>query len=390
MRYQKFVFFLILLFLPTQLGRHFWPNFSYVLGQRIDYLSPTIHLTDVLIAILFLSEIKKVWRFLKKKFTVLLFFCSLVLLLSLFWIYFQDQSPGLLFYKWVKLFELLFFVLWVRKNVKIGEVLFPLSLGVLGESLLAWTEFLCQRSLGLWILGERSFHPGTPEIALANWQGRLILRPYATFPHPNVLAGYTLAVLILNLFSSPEHRFLRVLTLFLGTTTVIISFSRTVWFAWLLIVGLWLLTKRKKAVLLSLLFFSLGEEAVWRRLELTGAAWKMFKTSPIFGVGFGNFIPQLPKFLIPKKLYFWQPVHNIFLLILAETGIIGSLVIGHWSLVILKRLWQKKNLALIYSLLAIIFIGFLDHYWLTLQQTQLLLALIIGLSIKNADALESG
>ncbi len=125
----------------------------------------------------------------------------------------------------------------------------------------------------------------------------------------------------------------------------------------------------------------LQSESIWRRIELAKAAWEMFKTSPIFGVGLGNFIPQLPKFLIPKKLYFWQPVHNIFLLILAETGIIGLCLVVYVLWVVLKKLWQKKNPALLCSLLAIIFTGFFDHYWLTLQQSQLLLALIIGLSI---------
>ena len=125
----------------------------------------------------------------------------------------------------------------------------------------------------------------------------------------------------------------------------------------------------------------LQNESIWRRIELARAAWEMFKTSPIFGVGLGNFIPQLPKFLIPKKLYFWQPVHIIFLLISAEIGIIGLLFVAYYLLVILRALWQKKNPALFYSLLAIIFTGFFDHYWLTLQQSQLLLALIVGLSI---------
>lgn len=245
MRLQKLVFFLILLFLPTQLGRHFWPKFAYVWGQRIDYLSPTIYLTDVLIAILFLSEVKKILRFLKENLAAFLFSCFLVLLLSCFWIFFQGQDLGLLLYKWIKLFEFLFFILWIKDNVKIKEVLLPLSLTVLGEGLLAWGEFINQGSLGFWILGERSFHPGTPGIALANWGGRLILRPYATFPHPNVLAGYTLIVLILSLFLKWQPKFLRVLTLILGTAIIIVCFSRVVWVAWLLVICSWLWRKRK-------------------------------------------------------------------------------------------------------------------------------------------------
>ena len=49
---ELLLFYSIILFLPTQLGLHFWPEYSKVLGLRIDYLSPTIYMTDVLILLL--------------------------------------------------------------------------------------------------------------------------------------------------------------------------------------------------------------------------------------------------------------------------------------------------------------------------------------------------
>ena len=244
---KKVIFVLILLFLPTQLGRHYWFDFSYVLGQRIDYLSPTIYLTDIFIAILFLLELKAFFRFFKAHFLPVLLSSCLVVLLSLFWIHFQNQLPGLLLYKWIKLFEFLFLVFWIKRNVRIKQVLFPLSLGVLGESLLAWLEFFNQRSLDFWILGERTFDTATPGIALSNWQGRLMLRPSATFSHPNVLAGYILIILILSLFLKWQPNFLRICTLIFGTITIGICFSRVVWFTWLSIICLWLWRKKKNA-----------------------------------------------------------------------------------------------------------------------------------------------
>ncbi|MCL5090716.1 MAG: hypothetical protein M1514_01765 [Patescibacteria group bacterium] len=45
---KVFFFFLTLLFLPTQLGKHFWPPFSHVYSLGIDYLSPTIYFWDLL------------------------------------------------------------------------------------------------------------------------------------------------------------------------------------------------------------------------------------------------------------------------------------------------------------------------------------------------------
>ena len=37
-----------LLLIPTQLGRHWWPEWSLVRGVRVDYLSPTLYLIDLL------------------------------------------------------------------------------------------------------------------------------------------------------------------------------------------------------------------------------------------------------------------------------------------------------------------------------------------------------
>lgn len=123
-------------------------------------------------------------------------------------------------------------------------------------------------------------------------------------------------------------------------------------------------------------------ESFWRRIELAQAAWAMFKSSPILGIGLGNFTPRLPQFFIVQKLFFWQPVHNIFLLLLAETGVIGvwCMVYGVWY--VLKKLWWEEKWSLALALTAIIATGLLDHYWLTLQQTQLLFCLIIGLSLR--------
>lgn len=244
MKLSKLIFFFLLLLLPTQLGKHFWPEFSYVLGQRVDYLSPTIYLTDILIGFLFLLDFKAILEFFKKNFTVLLFCCFTAILLSLFWVRWQKQSPGLLIYRWLKLGEYFFLVFWVKRNATLKQSLLPLNLSVLWSSFLAWGQFWRQGSLGLWFLGERNFHAGTPGIALTNWQGQLFLRPYATFPHPNVLAGYILVVLILNLFLAWQPLILKRLTLVLGTSVLLIAFSRAASLVWLAAVVIYLMKKK--------------------------------------------------------------------------------------------------------------------------------------------------
>ena len=50
---EKILLFLTVLFLPTQLGKHFWPSFSFIYSLPIDYLSPVIYFWDLLVVSLF-------------------------------------------------------------------------------------------------------------------------------------------------------------------------------------------------------------------------------------------------------------------------------------------------------------------------------------------------
>src|SRR5687768_10565446 len=56
-RIEQVLFFLTILFLPTQLGKHFWPDFSFVYSLPIDYLSPTLYFWDLLVILLCLTFI---------------------------------------------------------------------------------------------------------------------------------------------------------------------------------------------------------------------------------------------------------------------------------------------------------------------------------------------
>jgi O-antigen ligase len=79
-------------------------------------------------------------------------------------------------------------------------------------------------------------------------------------------------------------------------------------------------------------------------------------------------------------IWWLQPVHNIFLLVLAETGITGFLIFLFLIIKAFKNSLEIRNWSLVISLLAILLTGAADHYWLTLQQNQLIFAIILGLS----------
>ena len=67
------------------------------------------------------------------------------------------------------------------------------------------------------------------------------------------------------------------------------------------------------------------------RLELNEVALRMIADRPLLGVGLNNFEIMLPRYEANPVIFFGHPVHNLYLLYLAETGLIGLtgvLVIG--------------------------------------------------------------
>jgi len=433
-RIERILWYLFILFLPTQLGKHFWPDFTIVTGIRIDYLSPTLYTTDLLVFGLFIcslirglshirsskkKNIYKAFPINKKRylfaFLVILFLlCSTVL----------SIRPLLSLYGLLKLLECVFLVVYISRMIyqykQLQKITFLFACSSLFESLLAIGQYVVQGSLNgvFYFFGERTFTGSTPGIANADINGELVLRPYATFPHPNVLAGYELITIIL-LFSfllnnsNRMNKIFGIIVICIDSIALVLTFSRVVIFLWVIIIfatAIRLLSQKmksfKKKVTASFIaiFFlifigllpvthdvisrfsqlSLTDESVTQREMLLTASWQMISMHSLFGVGLYNFIPSLAPLEKPLSLSLYlQPVHNIYFLIASEIGFPG-LGIFIWLLyVIAKKLSNqnekvKKSLAVIFS--SILITGAFDHYWLTLQQGQLLFSLIIGLT----------
>ena len=134
------------------------------------------------------------------------------------------------------------------------------------------------------------------------------------------------------------------------------------------------------------LFFSFaknlsGQEFLVQRFSLAQIALKMIEANPFVGVGLNNFIPQLPNYWQQYGMTYWlQPVHNIYLLVAVEAGLVGWLIFLWFLILTFKKLLVANRWSLITALSVILALGLFDHYWLTLQQTQLLLVVVFGLS----------
>ena len=434
---EKALVYLLILFLPTQLGKHFWPDFSIVSGIRVDYLSPTLYFTDVLVGILFVywcfrkvqsANFKvqsynskfKIFNFklqfltfnfellTKKSFAYLLFLLYMVISIAFL------NNPFSSLYFFVKFLEFSFLAFYIAQNIKensqVKKIAILLSVGVIFESLLAFAQLVQQGSVGgaLYFLGERFFTASTPGIANASINGELIMRPYGTFPHPNVLAGYLVIALMFVCFFRTEKLKLRVFffsSFVVGTLALFFTLSRVAVVLWIILFSslfVWKIIRQKfslgkKAVLFSAFCFLLfagatffqplifrfsqtgiSEEAFVQREVLLDASAEMIGKNPLLGVGLGGFIPQLSTMQKPLSFgLYLQPVHNIFLLVASELGITGFIFFIGFLFITLQM--ARKKLYLLVMFLTILLLGSFDHYFLTLQQGQLLFAMVVGL-----------
>ena len=391
---MKLLFLLLVFFIPTQFGLHFWPDFAFINGIRIDYFSPTIYTTDlIIVAILLLSFRAKrgnlvagLKRLLRSRWLLAM---TLWMLLNIYF----SISPILSFYKWLKVFEFLFLILLIKDNFKkewLNDFLKLVAITIIFQSSLGFFQFLNQHSLGglFYFFGERTFNASTPGIALGTYIDRLFLRPYGTLPHPNLLAAVLLfyVIILIKYFQRSATIVIAIIT---GVVGIILTVSRLGYAAFVIAaVAVFVPKYFSKFFGLTIIFavlyiFVFDNPSISIRENLNSAAIKIIGENFLFGTGLGTNIIALQKysrelFFNPQPLAFLQPVHNIYLLILSETGIVGFIFAAFSAL---KIIFKSK------LFFVILFLGIFDHYFYTLQSGQLLLCFVIGiiLSCQNSS-----
>jgi len=331
---------------------------------------------------------------------------------------FFSLSPFVAFYKWMKVLELVFFGFYIIKTKpSLHSITYCLSLAILFSSLLAIAQFIFQHSLGgiFWFFGERTFSSDTVGIAQINLCSlfspstcHISLRPYATFPHPNVLGGFLAVTLPLTFWLSDDKTFLVSKKYFsiikwsivtVGLIALFLTFSRSAWIVACVGIVFSVLRTGKKSfvyvcgglvLVLGLLVFPLFKdltsqnESVYLRNDLNAVSLNMWQSSPLIGTGLGNFLVRLPEYYSSRQIFFLQPVHNIYLLLLSETGLLGLCAFLLFvALIIRKKMWRMKkmegvSLFYFFALVLFLLLGLVDHYPLTLQQGVLFLTLLLA------------
>ena len=151
-------------------------------------------------------------------------------------------------------------------------------------------------------------------------------------------------------------------------------------------------------IILSALYISLprylsifGEDkqSYENRVSQSQIALAMFRDHPLTGVGLNQYLVELPKYMKITSFKDYQPVHNAWLLILAEMGMFGFflllflilkfLIFNFKFLMKISNFLPRRQAGKFQIILIILVLSLFDHYFYTLQQGNLLIGLIIGI-----------
>ena len=439
---EKILFYLFLFFIPFQIR-------ATVSWQGSEWGSKFLYLTDILLVIvLFLGIINTKLKGLRiKKSDLFLFLFLIIAVLSIF----VSGDKAVSVFRWLKLLEfiaLYIYIMYRKGFLGLDKIFKTVVFGGVLQSILAIAQFYKQGSLGLKFIEAGSYTPGEAGVATFISGTEKVMRAYGSFPHPNVLAAFLLLAIFcffalwLSSLKNKKTDLPYAICYLLITFALFLTFSREVIFTFIFIsfiffifrffqlrtfyhteerlvtgkrmmvlAGFFVAFSIVSAIIISPYFktrfveISLEEEAIDLRFFYNKMAVEMIKEKPVSGIGIGTFAEysrEFPAYIraankiynsgnltgkqIPEWLY--QPVHNIYLLIASEIGILGALVFIVFVLMkFLKSIKpiKPKELFNLIGPMPFLFVGFLiiglsDHFSWTLQSGGIIFWLAIALA----------
>jgi putative inorganic carbon (hco3(-)) transporter len=198
--------------------------------------------------------------------------------------------------------------------------------------------------------------------------GQRFMRIGGTVGSPNFAAAYlsiSLASAASILFTNLGHKlkWLAIAVLGVGGVALIFTFSRGGWIAAALGIALICLLGRRRrgfslktpiavtliVAMLCLPFLSVisarlledDKGSAQSRIPLMKLAFRIIEDNPVLGVGANNFTAVMDRYLTSDFREGWLfTVHNKYLLVLSETGILGLLAFVAFLLGALRKGWQ--------------------------------------------------
>jgi O-antigen ligase len=459
---EKIIFYLFIFCLPFQARKilYQWP--ARLVSQSVagggdgfnEWTSAYFYFTDLLLVFILLFwawRVQKQGRSLKLRpwfFNSRIFYhndktvssakdviLKTVLVSSSFWLIvfliisfislIQASNLQLGFYAWLKLLEMAGLFFYLKYNFKklfsFKKLAYVFIAGGLCQSVIAFIQYIYQKSLGLGILTESPLSPEIAGVAKIVVNGVKMIRPYGTLPHPNILAAFLLISLFLICFlwlrkkhSFISHLFLLIsyfsLLLVLGLTfsrliSAVFVLASLLFFVWAFFKKPRIRQRTAGLLILFIVFSSLLSVLLWPEFSSRWAissteqsfslrsfynqtAFFIIKDHPALGIGLGNFVWEIRQMIDLLAGWAHQPVHNVYLLIASETGLIGLFVFLFFLYNLLRRFVKNKtfnirHICILCLVSGSLLIAVFDHFFWTLQQGQLMLWLVLGIMGAN-------
>ncbi len=410
----KVFFYLFFAFLPFQVNALLVVQDIYASGFFNPYTSFFIYITDVflIVSLVFMSlsamfkegELEKL-NFVKKKSGMIVILSVGIFILLNILSLLQSVDHGNTLLNLVRLFEFIVVFFLIKSGFVDVKRLLYVFIGVISfVAFIGIFQYLFQESLGFRFLGEPVINSEKLGVAKVGLSYGNFLRVYGTFPHPNIFAGYLTFSIFFIIYCFRDAKVLFSLLLLVCLIALVLTFSRSAILG--LFIGLFLyyaVSNVKiswKSVLIGfalMMFFLVvfdlysilidrlivGDQNALTERSIYYSASKNMLFDNFFGVGPGNFTVVLQQY-VPLKLQPWliQPVHNIFLLMFSEIGLLGGFGFIGIMLFFFSRLVKVKS-RFSYMLMSIwaviIVIGMFDHYFISLYQGNVLLWMYFGL-----------
>ncbi len=364
------------------------------------------------------------WHLSKNKWWYGLFFYGLVICLS-------RPLPILGLYYLFIIFTAILFI-WLAQYVSKKNILWALLLSGLVQSILAIYQSITQNIGANKWLGMAEQLAQNRGVSVLESGDMRILRAYGALPHPNILAGFLVLAILAGLYlwhsiytqsEQADWQIKKIRKYTLSLCLVIVSlvlmsfgllatFSRSALLALvatLLFIFIFSVIKKdrltiyvliKYAVLLGLVFlvFNLYYPNLWasrfdlsNRLEAKSIQDRELTygqlnwSNPqeiVFGQGLGMNIYWIYKKTTPLSVDQLQPIHNWYLLALAEVGLVGVFMFLVLLYFYLKKSLFIKNKNQVWPwsfVLLILLLGLFDHYLWTSWTGWLMVGVVVAI-----------
>lgn len=392
---------LFLFSFPFSLHWVWYEAASYRFGNFNPWVTGFMFLPEVFLFIIFVLY----WFFYSKRDAKSCVSTSVLVLFFLFLLnagmvtFFHGDMRLYAFFVMHILFGFLFYRLLRDEVVPFSESLRWLLFGALFQVCLVLGQVLLNHSVGLSFLGEPHVGPQVMNVAKNKTEVEAVIRGYGTFLHPNILAAYLMTIFLVAIPHLKKAAFLlwsfillfgiyltgsQAAELTLGVVLVLYLFFRMVKFA-----------SSQKVVMFGFLaiFFTLNawfffnadqlksdDVSIQERVAQTELSRSLMSQYPT-GVGIAQFT-LVTEEVSPTKLEPWQyqPVHNVYFLVLSELGVQGLILL---LMTIVAMLASAKNPLQTLPLLALVTIAAFDHLLMTSYVGFFLIAIGVFLLAKK-------